>query len=164
LTSGVLPFTARPHQSPAQVAALFDVASRQHTHTEELSMFNRYAPVLVVVFGIVLSAVLGTAAQSGVRTNTFNNLTFPNAFTLPGVTMPAGTYVFESGPNGTNPNIVRVSSKDRLRTFYEGLTIPIARPVGHGLVTLGEAVRGAPVPVVAWYPIGTTRAHEFQYP
>jgi hypothetical protein len=40
----------------------------------------------------------------------------------------AGTNVFESGPAGTNPNIVRVPGPNRQKLFYLGFTVPIVRP------------------------------------
>ncbi len=125
-------------------------------------MFHRH--VAVLAFGAVLAAVVGAAAQSGaVPLGTVNNLTFSHAFTLPGVTLPAGTYVFESGP--TDSNIVRVSSKNREKLFYLGATTAAAHPTGHSVVvTFGEAATGTPKPMLAWYPIGTNQAHKFQYP
>ena len=103
------------------------------------------------------------AAQAPVHPyRTFNNLTFAHAFTLPGVTMPAGTYVFESGPNEMNRNIVRVSSKNLQTVFYQGFTTSLGRPAGQkSVATFGEAARGAPL--LVWYPIGTDQGHEFQY-
>jgi hypothetical protein len=125
-------------------------------------MFNRY--VAVLAFGAVLAAVAGVAAQSPVSNLKKNNLTFSHAFTLRGVTMPAGTYVFESGPGGSDLDIVRVSSKNGQRIFYQGFTTALAQPAGHSLVTFGEAAPKAPKPMMAWYPIGTDQGHGFQYP
>ena len=126
-------------------------------------MFNRH--VAVLAFGAALAAVVGIAAQAPVLSpyQGVNTLTFAHAFTLPGVTMPAGTYVFESGPRGNDRNIVRVSSKNRQKIFYEGFTTALAHPPGHNVVTFGEAAAGAPIPMLAWYPIGTKKAHGFQY-
>jgi hypothetical protein len=127
-------------------------------------VFNRH--VAVLAFGAVLAAVVGVAAQAPVLSpyKGVNTLTFAHAFTLPGVTMPAGTYVFESGPGRNDPNVVRVSSKNRQKIFYQGFTTALAHPPGNSVVTFGEAARGAPIPMVAWYPMGTNQAHGFQYP
>jgi hypothetical protein len=122
--------------------------------------------VVVIAFGAVLMAALSATAQSSLRTTSgsINDLTFADAFALPGVSMPAGTYRFESGPKGTHRDIVRVSSKYGQKIFYQGFTTPIAHPAGQGPVVFGEVARGVPPPMVAWYPIGSTRAHRFQYP
>jgi hypothetical protein len=125
--------------------------------------------VVVILLGAVLLAgALSATAQSSLRTATgsLNYLTFSQAFALPGISMAAGTYKFESGPNGTNINIVRVSSKNGQRTFYQGLTTPIAhRGAEQGPVMFGEAASGIPLPMVAWHPIGSTQqGYGFQYP
>jgi hypothetical protein len=127
-------------------------------------MFNRH--VAVLTFGAALAAVVGIAAQAPVLSSYqgVNNLTFAHAFTLPGVTMPAGTYVFESGPRDNDQNIVRVSSKDRRTIFYQGFTTALAHRPGHSIVTFGEAAAGKPIPMLAWYPLGTNKAHGFKYP
>ena len=122
--------------------------------------------VVVIAFGAILMAALSATAQSSLRTTggQINNLTFAQAFVLPGVSMTAGEYKFESGPNGTHRDIVRVSSRHGQKTFFQGFTAPIAHPAGHGPVGFGEVALGVPPPMVAWYPIGSTQAHKFQYP
>jgi hypothetical protein len=94
-----------------------------------------------------------------------NNLTFSRAVMLPGITLAAGTYVFESGPGGTNPNIVRVMSQNRQKLFYLGFTSPVVRPRGHepSVLTFGETGNGAAAPILAWYPVGSNQGHEFLY-
>jgi hypothetical protein len=127
-------------------------------------MFNRY--VAVLAFGAVLWAVVDATAQSGVRSQvrTVNTLTLSHAFRLPGVTLPAGTYTFESGPNSLNMNIVRVSSIAKIpKIFYQGFTTALGHPAGQSVVTFGEAAIGAPRPMLAWYPVGTV-GHGFQHP
>jgi len=93
-----------------------------------------------------------------------NTLTFSKAVMLPGITLTAGTYVFESGPGGTNPNIVRVVSEDRQKLLYLGFTNPVVRPRGlePSVLTFGDAANGAP-PILAWYPVGSNQGHEFLY-
>lgn len=105
-------------------------------------------------------------AASNLMTLTMtNNLTFSKPVSLPGITLAAGTYVFEAGPGGTNPNIVRVLSPNRQKLFYLGFTVPIVRPRGAepGILTFGEAANGAPAPILAWYPLGSNSGHEFMY-
>ena len=94
-----------------------------------------------------------------------NTLTFSKAVGLPGVTLTAGTYVFESGPGGTNPNIVRVMSQNRQKLFYLGFTNPVVRKFGDepSVLTLGETARGEAAPILAWYPVGSNQGHEFLY-
>ena len=71
----------------------------------------------LAAFAAVLNGSSSQAASIAGTLTMTNNLTFSNAVALPGVTLTAGTYVFESGPGGTNPNIVRVLSQNRQRQF-----------------------------------------------
>ena len=120
--------------------------------------------VALFVFAAALTAVMGaTAAPVSMLTPHVNDLTFSHAVALPGVTLAAGTYTFESGPAAGNPNIVRVTTKNGQRVLYMGFTIPLGRPTGASPVVFGEAVAGAPTPIVAWYPIGSSRGFEFRY-
>ena len=94
-----------------------------------------------------------------------NTLTFSKAVMRPGVTLTAGTYVFETGPGGTNPNIVRVMSQNRQKLHYLGFTNPVVRPWGHepSVLTFGEAAADGVAPILAWYPVGSNQGHEFIY-
>jgi hypothetical protein len=93
-----------------------------------------------------------------------NYLTFRVSVALPGVTLPAGTYIFEVVPD--HNDIVRVSSRDRLKVHYSGFARTVERPDGMSVaeaVTFGEAPRGTAHPIRAWYPIGLTEGRAFIY-
>ena len=118
----------------------------------------------VVAVAAVLTASSSQAANIAPMTMA-NNLTFSKAVMLPGITLTPGTYVFESGPGGTNPNIVRVMSQNRQKLFYLGFTSPVVRPSGSepSVLTFGESANGAAPPILAWYPVGSNQGHEFLY-
>jgi len=126
---------------------------------------NLTALASVVAVAGVLAASSSQAA--GLRTPLMrtNNLTFSKAVSLPGVTLAAGAYVFESGPAGTDPNIVRVLSQNRQTQFYLGFTIPKVRPrnAAAAILTFGEAPAGGAAPILEWYPVGSTTGHQFMY-
>jgi hypothetical protein len=93
-------------------------------------------------------------------------LTFNRAVALPGVSLDAGTYIFERF-DSVSGNVVRVASRDRKKSYFLGLTYLVDRPRGmreDAMVSLGEAPAGTPPPIVAWWPIGETTGHEFIYP
>jgi hypothetical protein len=95
-----------------------------------------------------------------------NYLTFNSTVALPGVVLAPGRYAFESGPNGTDRAIVRVMSADRQRVHYLGFTNSGARPADMPLgqpALLGEASRGEPTPIKAWYEINSSLGHEFRW-
>ena len=104
-----------------------------------------------------------TQAQASIR---MNYVTFNSTVVLPGVVLAPGRYAFESGPNGLDRAIVRVMSADRQRVHYLGLTNAVTRPAAMPLnqtVLLGEASRGEPTPIKAWYLINSPRGHEFRW-
>ena len=118
----------------------------------------------VVVVAAIITASYSQAANVAPLTMA-NHVTFSDAVMLPGVTLTAGTYVFEAGPGGTNPNIVRVMSLNRQRLYFLGFTSPVVRPAGAepSVLTFGEAAGGAAAPILAWYPVGSNQGHGFVY-
>jgi hypothetical protein len=57
-------------------------------------------------------------------------------------------------------------SADGQRVHYLGLTNAVTRPAAMPLnqnVLLGEANRGEPTPIKAWYVINSPRGHEFRW-
>ena len=128
-------------------------------------MLRTALPASIVADAGAMAASSSRAASNLMTLTMTNTLTFSKPVSLPGVTLAAGTYVFEAGPGGTNPNIVRVLSPNRQKLFYLGFTAPIVRPrdAGPDLLTFGEAANGAPAPILAWYPIGSNSGHEFMY-
>lgn len=115
-----------------------------------------------------LALVLFLAApMHGTETNTHANLlTFSGPVRLPGVTLVAGSYIFER-VEPTNADIIVVRSGDRTRNYYMGWTNRVEKPANLApdrLVTLGEARPGTVPPVMAWYPQGEVRGHAFIYP
>lgn len=128
-------------------------------------MFRKLALTFVVV------ALAGTAGQrqAGAWTNVSKTmyLTFSGPVRLPGVTLNAGTYIFEIANPMSTSDVVVVRGRERQKTYFVGLTRPIVRPSGaraaNTLVTFGEAVRGEAQPITAWYPTGEQTGREFLY-
>ena len=118
---------------------------------------------IIAVAGIFASS--SQAASQLIPMTTTNNLTISNPVGLPGVTLTAGTYVFEAGMGGMDRNIVRVLSPNRQRLFYQGFTVPITRrfDAEKSVLTFGESTNGAPAPIIAWYPVGSNSGHAFKY-
>jgi len=115
-----------------------------------------------VVCTIVLLAAVSLYGQSANRT-TFVTVSGPVA--LPGVTLGAGTYVFEVVNPITNNDIVTVLNKERSKVYYSGFTRRVDRPTGQvGVVSIEEALPGVAPRILAWYPIGLSTGHGFVYP
>jgi hypothetical protein len=91
-------------------------------------------------------------------------ITFSGPVGLPGVTLRAGTYIFEEANLTSSSNLIMVRNKATYQLCFLGFTTPIDRPAGlkhDQSVVLGEAPRGVAPLILAWYPLGETRGHEF---
>ena len=123
--------------------------------------------IVNMLCGVALLGVFATSAVSAMvdarRTTYF---TFSRSVQLPGVTLPAGTYVFEVANAGSSSDVVLVRSRDRSTPHAFKLTRSIHRPASRNLdavITFGETSAGNPPPVTAWYPESETRGREFLY-
>ena len=117
---------------------------------------------------VVLGAVLLSVAVAGAGTlpNHRNLLTFSGPVALPGVSLSAGSYIFEVFDPYASDDVVVVTNRDHTHVFYMGLTQRIERPASFPrdrLVAFGESARGIAAPITAWYPLGESRGYEFLY-
>jgi hypothetical protein len=109
---------------------------------------------------------IGLTVTPGWSASRQDQLTFNGAVSLPGVRLPAGTYVFEVMVPGGPRQVVRVSGRDG-HHYFMGFTETIERARDgrtRPMVTFGEAPAGTPPPISTWYPIGSSQAHRFLYP
>jgi hypothetical protein len=108
--------------------------------------------------GAASTHALGTASH-------MTYLTFNRAVVLPGVQLPAGSYVFEA-ISSESPDVVLVRTRDRSRVIMMKNTHRIERPVGrsrNAMVSLGEAAPGEAPPIRAWFPEDSNRGYQFIY-
>ena len=107
-----------------------------------------------------------TAPVKAAAANGMTRITFSSPVALPGVTLGAGTYVFELADPDTGRSVVLVRNKER-RICYLGMTHRVERPAGLRTdqpVLLGESPRGVPPPIKSWYPDGDNAGRQFIYP
>jgi hypothetical protein len=119
--------------------------------------------VLVSCVAIV-AGLLAVRAASGSIPHT-NYLTFNAPFALPGVSLPAGTYVFDVIATGSH-DVVRVTSRDGSRTYLTAFTTRVQRPVGlpvNRMIVFNEVAAGMTPPIKAWFPLGQSIGHQFVY-
>ena len=132
-------------------------------------MRHRYATItaigfaaLVMVFAFVTSAQAGWG-WSGETTH----MTFRHPVRIPGVTLPAGSYVFKLSQN---KQVVWVFSEDAGEVFGPYLTRPRHRrgsrvTDGRRVILVDRAADGSGVPVLrAWFGRYQNRGYEFVYP
>ena len=121
-----------------------------------------------VAFGAALVGVLASASAGiGASPNQHKSLvTFGKEVRLPGVSLPAGTYMFSVPMPETAWNLVQVTNKEGTKVFYTAFTILVDRPSTRqmdGIVVLGESSATTPAPIKAWYEQGERTGRQFQY-
>lgn len=123
--------------------------------------------VIHTLFGVAVVSVLATSSIGAVadarRTTYF---TFSKAVQLPGVALPAGTYIFQVANPWTDANVVSVTSRDRSKVYLLALTLPVERPRSGDMksrIVLSEAPAGQPPAVKSWFPDGETHGRAFIY-
>ena len=92
-------------------------------------------------------------------------ITFSQPVGLPGVTLGAGTYIFEVANPMSGADVVRVLSNDRSTSYFQRIAYKVRRPYNlppTEAISLGEpAMPGSPAPVLAWWHEGS--GHELIY-
>lgn len=124
--------------------------------------------VTTIVAASVLAVLIGltarVAAQNPVPSErTF--MTFSNTVEMPGVTLPAGTYVFRMADTPQR-NVVQVLSKDEKGILGQWTFVPSQRPraTDDTVVMFKEMPEGTTPAVQFWYYPGNTSGKEFIYP
>jgi hypothetical protein len=112
---------------------------------------------------LLLGATLASAQMTTQRDTV---VTFSAPVSLPGVTLPAGSYLFKLADSQTNRNIVQVFAEDRSKIFATILAIPAERtePADETVITFDEAPANTAPAVRYWYYPGEKRGQEFAYP
>jgi len=120
-------------------------------------------PVFAVAFFCAL--FLPQAARAD-RWNHKTIVTFSAPVELPGIVLPAGTYVFKLEDSLSDRNIVQVFNKDENRLLATILAVPDYRyePTDKTVMTFEERPRGTPEAIRAWFYPGANYGEEFVYP
>lgn len=114
--------------------------------------------VLVVLVGAASGA---NAFTSDKRTY----FTFNQPVALPGVTLPAGTYMFRLADDTTSRKVIQVANKEGTESFAMLHTMPVYRPdvPRDPEIRFMETAAGAPVAVRAWWKDGERTGYGFIY-
>ena len=92
--------------------------------------------------------------------------TFSQPVTLPGVTLPAGKYLFRNPDISATRRVVQVLSDDGKQSYAMLLTIPAQRMEASDdpEIRFMETAEGTPPAIKAWWYPGNTIGWEFIYP
>jgi type 1 fimbria pilin len=119
----------------------------------------------IAVLAAVLMTGAGVSSAMALSSSRVNHVTFSGTVALPGIVLPGGTDIFEAMAGSGGGQIVRVSSREG-RHYFMAFTRVVDRPATirpDQVVTLGEAPAGAIRPIAAWFPVGSSRGHQFLY-
>ena len=124
-------------------------------------MLKRFVSASVLVVLVHLMASGADAFTSDKRTY----FTFNQSVALPGVTLPAGTYMFRIANPDTSRNVIQVSDKEGTQSYAMLLTIPAYRleAAKDSEVRFMETPAGAPRAVDAWWYVGDNSGYQFIY-
>jgi hypothetical protein len=128
-------------------------------------MFTRTLKIMTVGGALLLGLAVSAYSNGWANPHHRDYVTFTGPVSLPGVTLPAGTYRFELPDVAPSNGIVSVSSEDGRRVYLTQFTLAVDRPSGGDrlTVTLGEAAPGVAPLVKAWFPIGERTGRQFIY-
>ncbi len=93
-------------------------------------------------------------------------ITFDKPVEIPGMVLPAGTYVFRLADSQSDRHIVQVLNKDENHVYATILAIPDYRlqPTGQTVIQFEERAANAPQAIQAWFYPGDNYGDEFVYP
>jgi LPXTG-motif cell wall-anchored protein len=129
---------------------------------------NKEGLMLKTIASACVLAVLAFTSTT-VHAQTLDNrtfFTFSQPVTLPGVTLPAGKYLFRNPDVTASRRVVQVLSDDGKRSYAMLLTIPAQRtePSAQPEIRFMETAEGTPAAIKAWWYPGNTIGWEFIYP
>lgn len=116
---------------------------------------------------LLLSSLGGPAhAIMAGRFDQLSYMTFNQPVSLPGVTLPAGEYIFRLPERNTARMVLQVLSKDRSEVYAMVLTRPLVReePTDQPTVWFHESSGRVPQAIRAWFYAGEKFGMEFAYP
>lgn len=114
--------------------------------------------------GIVLLIGVCVGVAAAQTRPSVMTLTFDRAVRLPGVTLPAGTYVFERAKSDSNRQTVLVFHAQPRRLVATFMTNPTIRDGGGADVVFDYGQRGSIPLIRAWYERGQQDGFQFVYP
>ncbi len=116
----------------------------------------------------VLVVLVGAASGANAFTSTSDKrtyFTFNQPVALPGVTLPAGTYMFRLADDTTSRKVIQIANREGTESFAMLHTMPVYRAdvPREPEIRFMETASGAPVAVRAWWKDGDRTGYEFIY-
>jgi hypothetical protein len=134
---------------------------------EEKNMFSKSLITSACATAMLLTMSATPVLAQGGTMDSRTEFTFNQPVDLPGVTLPAGTYIFRFVDAMTGRKVMQVQAKDASnKTYGMFLTINAERPRASDDAELRflETPAGQPAAVKTWWYPGNTIGREFIYP
>ena len=114
------------------------------------------------VFAVLAMSTVANAQTADRRTF----FTFSQPFTLPGVTLPAGKYLFRIVDETSGRRVVQVLNAEGTQSYAMLTSIPAQRldAPPNPEIRFMETATGTPAAVKTWWYPGNTSGYEFIYP
>lgn len=108
----------------------------------------------------------GIAAAQATLADRTTFVTFSGPVSLPGITLPAGTYTFKIADSQTDRHVVQVFNREGTKLFTTLLAVPAQRTEASGdpVITFKETPSDRPPAVHYWYYAGEKDGNELVYP
>jgi len=113
-----------------------------------------------------LALTAGAATAQTVPPDRTTYVTFSGPVSIPGMTLPAGTYTFRIANSNTDRHIVQIFNREGTKLMTTLLAVPAQRlePTGDPIITFKETRSDQPPAVHYWYYAGDLAGNELVYP
>ncbi len=116
----------------------------------------------------LLTIALGARPDAMMNPAHTMTITFSQPIRLPGVALAAGSYIFEVANPMSSADVVRVLSRDRKTSYFQGFAYKAQKPRNVAIdspITLGEpSAKGSPAPILFWWHERTGHQLIYQNP
>ncbi len=121
---------------------------------------------LTVLFGLALLLTAYFPLAHADEWDKTTKITFSEPVQVPGMVLPAGTYVFKLLDSASNRHIVQIFNEDHTALITTVLAIPNQRlePAGKTILKYDERPADQPMALAAWFYPGDNFGQEFVYP
>lgn len=115
---------------------------------------------------LVLVGALNAATAAATPLDKRTTFTFTTPFSIPGVTLPAGSYLFRLADDTRGRDVIQVLSADGKTPYAMFFSLRTLRgePVDTPELRFMETAADVPVAIKSWWYAGDRQGYEFVYP
>lgn len=121
---------------------------------------------VITCCALVLLGALTAATAAATPLDKRTTFTFSAPFSVPGVTLPAGSYVFRLADDLRGRDIVQVLGAENGTAYamFHTLRTPRGKPVDKPELRFMETAADMPAAIKSWWYPAETQGYEFLYP